>query len=105
TMPPIEQPPATPQDAICRDLLRPRITVSISVAPAPSAKRAHPGERPHGGEPTIRVLRDASAFASSSDSTNRFKTLVHEPWRVADWKHGFSSPSTSRCNYRVAPTA
>jgi len=80
-MPPIEQPPATPQDAICRDLLRPRITVSISVAPAPSAKRAHPGERPHGGEPTIRVLRDASAFASSSDSTNRFKTLGHEPWR------------------------
>ena len=87
--------PATPQEALCRDLLRPRITASISVTPAPSTKRSHPGERPHGGEPTIR--RDASAFASSSDSSGRFTTWFHEPWLdsastvivsgiILDWK-------------------
>ncbi len=88
-MPPIDLPPETPQDAIRCDLLRPRI--SFSVAPAPSgliyserqlesAKRAHHGERPHGGEPTVRVIRDATGFASTSTS-EVLTTVIHEPWR------------------------
>lgn len=86
-MPPIDLPPETPQDALRLDRLRPRAVVSLSTAPA------HPAviyvecmpqgpERPHGGEPTVRVLRDATGFASSSGDTEKFTTtVIHEPWR------------------------
>ena len=81
-MPPIDLP-ATPQDALHRDLLRPRVTASNSVAPEPRGKgRPEGAEWPHGGEPTLRVLRNATGFASSSGDTEKFTTtVIHEPWR------------------------
>jgi hypothetical protein len=76
---PLELPPTTPQDVLYRDLLRPRLTVTISFAPAPSGliySECLPegAELRHGGEPTIRVLRDAT---SSSDSSGQFKDAYH----------------------------
>jgi hypothetical protein len=86
-MPPIEQPPATPQDALYRELLRPRAVVTLSAAPAQllveclpeDAERLHGEEPEHGGEPTVRVFRDATGFASTSTS-EVLTSVIHEPW-------------------------
>lgn len=77
-MPPIAMPPETPQDALRFDRDRPSV---ISSAPryrsvvicgeVPSER----GERPHGGEPDIRMTRIGTA-TSSSDT---LMAVVHEP--------------------------
>lgn len=83
-MPPIDLPPETPQDALRFDLKRPGVVVIFNegrgadISVTCTAAKEEGREKPHGGEPDVRVLR---ANLSSSSSSGDSVTLVHRPWR------------------------
>jgi len=72
-------------DILCTDRLRPRLVivdVPSRVRPVVDAQSHHAPihhERPHGGEPNLRLVV-SSGTSTSSDSGSTSSTWVHVPW-------------------------
>ena len=77
---PLLDPPPDELNALREDVQRPR-----AVAPA-ELPETHHHERPHGGEPSVRVtsVRLLGTMSDSNSSIGALITFTHEPWLNAE---------------------